>query len=148
MQDRVPQARLYKVWGAPTLTSTDAEYLNLFGDVLAGGKNSRLFERLVYNDQVATSAQAGMVSMEIGGMFWVVVTAPAGGDLAAVERAMNEEIERLLEEGIEEDELERVEVEQRAGLGRGRQRVGGLGGKSDLLGENAVHEGQPGPYTK
>ena len=148
MQDRVPQARLYKVWGAPTLTSTDAEYLNLFGDVLAGGKNSRLFERLVYNDQVATSAQAGMVSMEIGGMFWVVVTAQPGGDLAAVERAMNEEIERLLEEGIEEDELERVKVEQRAGFIRGLERIGGFGGKSDLLAANAVYEGDPGAYRK
>jgi zinc protease len=148
MQDRVPQARLYKIWGGPSLTDEDSDLLNLAGDVLAGGKNSRLFERLVYNDQIATTAQAGMFDIEIGGLFWSSITAQPGGDLEEVEKAVNEEIERLLRDGITEEELERVKAERRSGYIRGLESVGGFGGKSDILAANAVYEGDPGAYRK
>lgn len=148
MQDRVPQARIYKVWGGPSLTDPDNELLDLFASVLSDGKNSRLFERLVYNDQIATSARAGMTSIEIGGMFTMSATAQPGGDLVAVEQALNEELQRILEEGITEDELERVKVRYRSSFIRGLEAVGGFGGKSDLLAQNAVYEGDPGAFRK
>jgi zinc protease len=43
VQDRVPQARVYKVWNAPPVGSADLDYLDLVSDVLARGKNSRLY---------------------------------------------------------------------------------------------------------
>ena len=148
MQDRVPQARLYKIWGGPNLTEADNDLLNLAGDVLASGKNSRLFERLVYNDQIATTAQAGMFNIEIGGLFFSAITAQPGGDLKEVEKAFNEEIDRLLKDGITEEELERVKIQRRSGFVRGLESIGGFGGKSDLLAQNAVYEGDPGAYRK
>ncbi len=148
MQDRVPQARLYMAWGGPTLTELDNDLLNLAGDVLAGGKNSRLFERLVYTDQIATSAQAGMIDIEIGGLFLASITAQPDGDLAIVEKVVKEEIERLLKDGVGNDELERVKAERRSAYVRGLERVGGFGGKSDVLAQNAVYEGDPGAYRK
>ena len=125
MQDRVPQARLYKIWGGPSLTEEDNDLLNLAGDVLATGKNSRLFERLVYTDQIATAAEAGMFNIEIGGLFFSSVTAQPGGDLKEVEKALNEEIERLLKDGITEEELERVKTQRRSAF------VGGSRGLAD-----------------
>jgi len=148
MQDRVPQARLYKIWGGPSLLDADNDLLNLAGDVLASGKNSRLFERLVYNDQIATTAQAGMFNIEIGGLFFSAITAQPGGDLKEVEKAFNEEIERLLKDGITEEELERVKTRRRSAFVRGLESIGGFGGKSDLLAQNAVYEGDPGAYRK
>lgn len=148
MQDRVPQARLYKIWGGPSLTEEDNDLLNLAGDVLATGKNSRLFERLVYNDQIATAVQAGMFDNEIGGLFFSSVTVQPGGDLKEVEKALNEEIERLLKDGITEVELERAKTQRRSAFVRGLERVGGFGGKSDILAMNAVYEGDPGAYRK
>ncbi len=148
MQDRVPQARLYKIWGGPALTEQDTDLLNIAGDVLATGKNSRLFERLVYRDQIATTAEAGMFGIEIGGIFWSSITAQPGGDLAEVERAVNEEIKRLIKDGITREELERVKAERRSGYIRGLEQVGGFGGKSDILAQNAVYEGDPGAYRK
>ena len=148
MQDRVPQARLYKIWGGPSLTEEDNDLLNIAGDVLATGKNSRLFERLVYNDQIATDAQAGMFDIEIGGVFFSSVTAQPGGDLIAIEKAVNEEVERLLKDGITEEELERVKAQRRSSYVRGLESVGGFGGKSDILAMNAVYEGDPGAYRK
>jgi zinc protease len=148
MQDRVPQARLYKVWGGPSLTELDNDLLNIAGDVLASGKNSRLYERLVYNDQIATSAQAGMIGNEIGDLFLTSVTVQPGGDLQEVEKAVNEEIERLLQDGITEEELERVKAQRSSAYIRGLESIGGFGGKSDVLAANAVYEGDPGAYRK
>ncbi|MDH3616935.1 MAG: insulinase family protein, partial [Gammaproteobacteria bacterium] len=146
MQDRVPQAQYYKIWGGPHLTSGDTDLLNLAGDVLAGGKNSRLYDRLVYNEQIATSVQAGMFANEIGGFFWVVVTAQPGGDIEVVKRAIDEEVDRLMRDGISEDELDRVKASRRGGFVRGLERIGGFGGKSDVLARNAVYAGRPDFY--
>ena len=148
MQDRVPQARLYKIWGGPSLTEEDSDLLNLAGDVLATGKNSRLFERLVYNDQIATAVQAGMFDNEISGLFFSSVTVQPGGDLKEVEKAVNEEIERLLKDGITKGELERAKTQRRSAFVRGLESIGGFGGKSDILAMNAVYEGDPGAYRK
>lgn len=148
MQDRVPQARLYKVWGGPSLTDEDNDLLNLAGDVLATGKSSRLFERLVYRDQIATTAEAGMFDIEIGGLFFSSVTVQPDGDPQEVEKAVNEEFARLLKDGITEEELERAKTQRRSAFVRGLESVGGFGGKSDILAQNAVYEGDPGTYRK
>ena len=58
MQDRVPQARIYKAWVGPEWTSEDADLLTIAGAVLSSGKTSRLYQRLVYKDQIATSVDA------------------------------------------------------------------------------------------
>ena len=143
MQDRVPQARLIKVWNVPEEYSDDATYLDLVSDVLADGKNSRLYKRLVYEDQIATSVNAFIDTREIGSQFHVWATARPGQDLAVVEAAVDEELDRFLEEGPTEQELERVKVQRKAGLVRGIERIGGFGGKSDILARSTVYGGTP-----
>jgi zinc protease len=144
LQDRVPQARLYKVWGAPHYTSEDTELLQLADGVLGSGKNSRLFERLVYTDQVATDVTSSLLAVEIGGLYLLQASAQPGASLDDVERAMDEELERFLAEGPTAEELDRVRTEIKSGFIRGVERIGGFGGKSDVLAENAVYSGDPG----
>jgi zinc protease len=144
LEDRVPQARLYKVWGAPHYMSEDTELLQLADGVLGGGKNSRLFERLVYTDQVATDVSSSLLAVEIGGLYLLQASAQPGADLGELERAMNEELERFLKEGPTSEELERVRTDITSGFIRGVERIGGFGGKSDVLAENAVYTGDPG----
>src|SRR5262245_1223221 len=55
VEDRVPQARIYKVWNIPQNGSLDFQNLDLVSDILGSGKNSRLYTRLVYKDQIATA---------------------------------------------------------------------------------------------
>ena len=145
-QDRVPQARIYKVWNIPQNGSPDADYLDLLGGVLSQGKNSRLYKRLVYDDQIATDANAFASAQEIGGQFRIQATAVPGGDLTKVERAIDEELARLLEGGPTALELERVRNQRLAGFLRGIERVGGFGGKSDLLASNQIYLGSPDSY--
>ncbi len=97
MEDRVPQARVYKVWNIPEFGSADADYLDLVSDVLSQGKTSRLYKRLVYDEQIATSVNASVDLREIGGQFQIVATAKPGGDLAAIEKGVREELDAVLE---------------------------------------------------
>ena len=146
LQDRVPQTLIYKVWPAPAWTNEDTDSLQIATAILGGGKNSRLYERLVYTDQTATSVGASTLALEIAGMIFVSATVQPGGDAEAVEAAMDEEIARFLERGPTRDELERVKTQFRSGFVRGAERVGGFGGKSDILAENRVYGGSADFY--
>jgi zinc protease len=145
-QDRVPQARIYKVWNIPELGAADGDYLNLVSDVLASGKSSRLYKRLVYDDQIASAVHASVDQREIGGQFMITATARPGESLAKVEKAIDEELARLLEKGPTSEELERIKTQNLSGFIRGVERIGGFGGKSDILAMNAVFLGDPGAY--
>jgi len=140
-QDRVPQSRLYMVWNVPQYGTPEGNYLNLVSDVLASGKSSRLYKRLVYQDQIATDVSASMDLSEIAGQFWIVATAKPGGDLAKVEKAIQEEMARFLKSGPTKDELVRAQTQFEAGFIRGSERIGGFGGKSDTLAHNFVFTG-------
>jgi zinc protease len=130
MQDRVPEA----------------DYLSLLSDVLSSGKSSRLYKRLVYDDQTATDVSAYVNMREIGGLFVVEATARPGIDLARVEKAVDEELRRLLTGGPTPAELSRVKTQYRAGFIRGVERIGGFGGKSDVLAQGEVFAGRPDFY--
>lgn len=146
MEDRVPQARLYRAWNVPGWGTADATYLNLLSDVLASGKTSRLYKRLVYDDQIATNVTAYIEAREIGGLFVVEATARPGDDLRSVERAVDEELARFLRSGPTPAELARVKTEYRARFIRGIERIGGFGGKSDVLAQGEVFAGRPDAY--
>lgn len=146
MQDRVPQARIYKNWVGPHWSHPDAELLSLAGSVLSSGKTSRLYKRLVYDEQIATSVDATPYFAEIAGVVGLEATAQPGDDLAAIEKALDEELARFLQEGPTRDELERAKTRYIAGFVRGIERIGGFGGKSDILAQNAVYAGDPDFY--
>src|SRR5690606_11070963 len=114
--------------------------------VLAEGKTSRLFKRLVYDEQLATAVTAAVSPFEIAGQFIVTATARPGVELAAVERALDEELARLLREGPTPEEVQRVQASYLAGFVRQIEGVGGFGGKSSLLAENEVYGGDPGYF--
>ena len=146
MQDRVPQARIYKVWNVPPFESEEADYLDLFASLLTSGKNSRLYNRLVYKEQIATSVGAYIDAREIGSQFQIVATARPGEDLAKMERILDEELNRLIKDGPSRKELERVKIETLSSFIRGAERIGGFGGKSDILAMNQVYAGDPDYY--
>jgi zinc protease len=147
-QDRVPQARLYKVWNVPGLGTADNDYLTLLSDVLVSDKASRLYKRLVYDEQIATDVGAFLDQREIGSLFIVQVTAKPGGDLAPIEKAVNEEMQKLFVTPPAQDELERVRTQIFAQFVRGAERIGGFGGKSDILARSQVFGRSPDSYKQ
>ena len=146
LQDRVPQARIYKVWNVPQWGDADGEQLDLAAAVLGGGKNSRLYQRLVYRDRIATEVFAYRETHEIASLFTIVATVQPGGDARAVERAIDEELAAFRAKGPTRSELARETAELRAAFVRGVERIGGFGGKSDVLAESTVYGGSPGAW--
>jgi predicted Zn-dependent peptidase len=120
--------------------------LGLFAQVLGGSAASRLDARLVHGDQVADSVGAFSEPLEISGLFAIQVDVKANGDPATIEKLLDEELGRLLRDGPTRQELERARTAVRAGFVRGIERVGGFGGKSDVLAECQVFHGDPGCF--
>ncbi len=148
LQDRVANARIIKTWNTPGFSSRDTALLDMAASVLGGGKNSRLYKRLVYKDQIATSVSANIQPFELGGQFDITANVKPGGDAAAVEKAIDEELARFLREGPTAAELDLAKVTAYAGLVRAAERVDGFGGKSTILAEGEVYAGSADFYKK
>jgi len=148
MEDRVPQARLYMVWNVPQWGTADADLLGLAANILSTGKTSRLYKRLVYDEQITTSVTASLDSREIASQFYIMAQARPGVELMKVEKAIREELARLLKDGPTSAELDRVKTQRRAAFIRGVERIGGFGGKSDVLAQGEVYAGNPESYTQ
>jgi zinc protease len=69
-------------------------------------------------------------------------------DLSEVEAALDEEMARFLEEGPTPSELDRVQAASHASFVRGIERIGGFGGKSDVLAQSEVYGGSPDAYRQ
>jgi len=148
VQDRVAQARIYKFWNVPGWGTECADKLDLVSSILADGKTSRLYKRLIYDDQIASSVACYVNTREIGGQFAIQADAKPGVELAKVEQAINEELAKFLKDGPIAAELERVKVQARARFIQGIERIGGFGGKSDILASSMVYGGSPDAYKK
>ncbi len=146
VQDRVPQARLYRIWNVPEFGSPEEAQLDLVETVLGRGKTSRLYKRLVYKDQIATSATANNGTNEIGGQFDFTLTAVPNGDLGKVEREADEELQNFLKNGPTPADLQLAKTQILGTYARIVERIGGFGGKSDLLARCQTYRGNPDCY--
>ena len=148
MYDRVPQARVYKIWNVPEWGSPEADNLALVASVLSGDKKSRLYKRLVYDEKVASDVDSFSFNSELGGLFGIVATALPGKDLKYIEKAIDEEVAKFIDKGPTKEELKRIKTAYRADFIKGMERVGGFGGKSDILARNQVFANDPHHYLK
>jgi zinc protease len=146
MQDRVPQARIYRVYRAPAWRALERQHLQLLANVLSGSRSARLDRRLVYDQAVATDVSAVLWSKELSSDLIVIVTVKPGVDPAVAEREMDAVISDLNDTGPSAAELERAQSRILGDFARGMERLGGFGGRSDILAESMTFEGTPDGY--
>ncbi len=148
LEDRVELPRLYLAWlTMPMFEAGDAD-LDLAADILANGKTSRLYRRLVFDQRIATDVSATQNSREVSGFVQVAATAAPGHTLAEIETIIVEEIARLATDGPTEDEVARGRVQAEAQFMFRLQTVGGFGGKSDQLNAYNMFLGDPGFFDR
>jgi zinc protease len=148
LEDKVSLPRLYMAWLSPPIfTPGDAE-LDVLADVLAGGKTSRLYKRLVYELQIAQDVFALQQSQELSSAFVLVTTARSGHDLDELEQVIHNEIDRIKAEPPTSRELERSVNQTVASVLSRLERVGGFGGKADLLNNYFVRTGNPDYFNE
>ncbi len=146
--DKVPQARIYRVWNVPQSGDPDFERLQLFTQVLGGSRASRLDRRLLHADKSVDSVSASAFSSQLSSSVLISATVKQGVDPAKVEAAIDEELEKLLAQGPTQAELDQARTVIKAGFVRGVERIGGFGGKADVLAECAVYTGDPGCFRE
>jgi zinc protease len=145
-EDMITEPRISMYWNTPEWGTKEAAYLGIVSDVLATGKSSRLFKKLVYEDQTATITGAFNFPRELGGLFSMSVRVKPGQDVNKVEGAMNQILAELLDKGITQEELTMSKADTYANTIKGLERIGGFGGKSDVLAQSEVYGGSPDAY--
>jgi predicted Zn-dependent peptidase len=106
--DRVPLPRIYWGFRAPVYGDRRIDALDVAGQILAGGKGSRLHRRLVRETRLAQDVAFTSLGFLHGSVALGWATARPGVELAALEAAFWAELERLTVEPVTDDELERA----------------------------------------
>ena len=133
LTDQVSLPRLYLGWLTPRLFAPGDATLDLVSSVLSDGKNSRLYKRLVYDDQIAQDVSAFQSSGALGSTFLIVATARRGHTAEEMQKAIDEEVDKLRRAPPEAREVQRALNQVEASFYRAMERVGGFGGKADQL---------------
>jgi zinc protease len=112
--------------------------LNLLQTVLVGGDASRLHRLLVEERGLAVGISGGWAEGFDPNVFSLFATLPEDGSVGELQRALDEELERVVDAGVTEQELRRAKNITAAEFWRG---VSTIDGKARLLGEYAVMHG-------
>ena len=143
LTDQVRLPRLYLGWLTPRAYAPGNAALDVASSILADGKNSRLYTRLVYETQMAQDVAAFQQSGVLGSSLQIIATARPGHTAAELQKAIDEEVERLRRQPPDGREVQRVLNQIEASFYRGMERVGGFGGKANQL--NAYSFAGAGP---
>jgi zinc protease len=107
-EDNVQLPRIYLAWHSDKLYGEDDSKLDVLSDILSGSKNSRLYKSLVFEKQIAQEIFGFQFSANYHGPFLIVATARPNIKLETLRHEIFNEIEKLLEDGIQDEEMERA----------------------------------------
>lgn len=143
--DKVQLPKISMAWHSPVAYAEGDAELKLAAAVLAEGKASRLYKRLVYEDQIASEVSASQSSSQVDSLFQVEVLAKPDADLAQVERAIDEELARLCKDGPTAEELTQRQATLELSM---LNRLQSLLGRADQLNEYEYFWGEPNSFQR
>ncbi|MGA0150429.1 MAG: M16 family metallopeptidase [Luminiphilus sp.] len=144
MYDRVPQARVFHNWVAPGRTTRAAAEMELVASILGSGKNSRLYQALIYDQQLAVDASSSLQGQELVSMFDIDVTLQSDASMDRVNAIIDRELQNFIDAGPTPEELQRVQTRINARVVRGLEQIGGFGGKAVTLAQSELYADDPG----
>jgi zinc protease len=106
--DDVPLPRIYLAWHTPALFAPGDAELDLWSNVLADGKNSRLYFPLVYTGRVAKDVNAAQASQQLSSYYIIQATAAPGQSVDALYASLVAALSKALETPPTAAELERA----------------------------------------
>lgn len=143
MFDRVPQVRSFQNWAVPGRTTRERALLELVASVLGDGKNSRLYQALIYETQNAVSLDVSVEAHELASIFSIDTTLREGASLDEANEIISYELATFLKNGPREEELQRARSKINASVIRGLEAVGGFSGKAATLAQGELYDGNP-----
>ncbi|HEX8313219.1 MAG TPA: pitrilysin family protein, partial [Chthoniobacteraceae bacterium] len=108
VRGNTPLPATLHAWRAPKETDPDAYPLEMLGDILSSGRSSRLYRRLVDQEQVALNVDAFPYFLEKAGMMGVFATGQGGVKLEQLDKLINEEVEKVKSQGVTQEEFQKA----------------------------------------
>jgi zinc protease len=143
LEDRVQLPRLYHTWHTVKAFSPDDAALDAVAGILTSGKSSRLYQRLVYQMEIASQVAAYQDGGKLDGRFMLYATAKPGHPLAEIQAVMDEEVRKLAESGPTPRELDRFKHSTESRFIEILESVGGMYGRADQLNFYNYFVGKP-----
>jgi predicted Zn-dependent peptidase len=132
--------RLYRVYHLPKMGSSDWIFGDLLTTVLASDKASRLDRALVHEQQIAQDVGAYVLPTEATGMLMLQATAREGVTIEQIEQAVDDEIGRIVKDGIGADEV--IRAQNRAEIEFAHQ-IENYDSRADLIGMLSTYFDDP-----
>ncbi|MBY0399581.1 insulinase family protein [Myxococcota bacterium] len=132
-------------WHAPATGHPDGEALDVASSILSGGRTSRLYRKLVYDEEKALYAVGGYMEMNRAGLFYAQAQARPGVSIDEVEQLFMAEIDSVAKDGVREEEVARARQQLEVSL------VDGLGTNHALaarIGREMVAYGRVRPLEE
>jgi zinc protease len=148
IQDRVQLPRLYITWPTPAQFNPGDAELDVLSQLLAGGKNSRLYKRLVYDLQIAQDVAAFQASKALNSEYQIIVTARPAASIDRIRGIVDEEIRKIQQAPPDDREFRRAINQAEASFYNRLERVGGFAGVGDQLNANYFAAGNPGYFNE
>ena len=142
--DRIELERVDLAWLTPPRFKTDDAELGVAAHILAGGKSSRLYQKLVYELQIAQEVSAAQDAYALTSIFDIQALAREGHTAGELETAIDAELQRLAADGPTRAEVERAENQIERAMYQALQTVHG---RADSLNMYNHYTGDPG-YLK
>ena len=148
LEDRVQLPRVYNAWHTVKAFAPDDAGLDVLANVLAGGRSSRLYRRLVYELQIASDVVAFQDGSRLDGKFELWTTARPGHTLAELQRVVDEVVRSVADSGPTLREVQRAQNTFEAQFLSRMERVGSFGGKADQLNSYNYFVGTPDYFQR
>ena len=130
---RVELPRVYMAWITPAFYKPGDADADIAATLLGGGRSSRLYKKLVYEQQIAQDVSAQQYSLVLGSIFQIQVTARPGRTAAEIEKALDAELATLRATAPAQTEVDRARNTIETNIVGGLESLGGFGGVADRL---------------
>ncbi len=142
--DRVELPRLFLAWLSPRHLEPGDSALDVAANVLSGGKNARLYKRLVYDLQIAQDVSAYQLSRNLSSYFLIQATPRPGHTIEELQKVIDEELAKIRADAPSAHEVQRAINQYEASFYDGLERLGGQhGGKADQMNSYYLKTGDP-----
>lgn len=141
MEDHVPQTYVTWSWAIPGRTTKEYAALEVAARIFGGGRNSRLYEKLVHNEERVNSASASLVPGELSGMFMISAELKYGENPDEIATVIEEMLAEFLEKGPTKKELNRVKLIIDNSLIRAMESISS---KASVLASGSIYANNPG----
>ena len=146
--DQVELPKIYMGWIMPPIYQAGDAEADLLAQILGGGKSSRLYKSLVYEKQIAQDVQVTNQNLRLGSVFELQATAKPGVKPEDLEKAIDQELEKLRTQGPTQAELDRARNVIETRIIFGLERLGGFNGLADRLNQYNQFLHDPGSLPK